>query len=113
MRVGDEIVVTPGELVAGGAALARVDGLPIFIVNVYPGDVARVRISEVKKGFARAELMAIETPSPLRRAAPCPVAEECGGCDWTALRLDAPGSAQRRILPGRAPRVGRATPIPG
>src|ERR1041384_3580269 len=107
MRVGDEIVVTPGELVAGGAALARVDGLPIFIVNVYPGDVARVRISEVKKGFARAELMAIETPSPLRRAAPCPIAEECGGCDWTALRLDAQLAAKKRILTESLRRIGK------
>src|ERR1041384_1601149 len=112
MRVGDEIVVTPGELVAGGAALARVDGLPIFIVNVYPGDVARVRISEVKKGFSRAELMAIETPSPLRRAAPWPIAEECGGCDWTALRLDAQLKAKERILRESLRRIGKFSSIP-
>src|ERR1043166_1598746 len=98
MRVGDEITIEPAELVAGGEALARVDGFPIFAGNVYPGDVARVRLVEVKKGFARAELLRIERPSPLRRAAPCPIAEECGGCDWTALRLDAQLSAKRRIL---------------
>ena len=112
MRVGDEIVVTPSELVAGGAALARVDGLPIFVVNVYPGDVSRVRISEVKKGFARAELVAIEAPSPLRRAAPCPIAEECGGCDWTALRLDAQLQAKVRILRESLRRIGKFSSVP-
>jgi len=112
MHVGDEIVITPAELVAGGAALARVDGLPIFVVNVYPGDVARVRISEMKKGFARAELIAIETPSPLRRAAPCPIAEECGGCDWTALRLDAQLKAKERILRESLRRIGKFSSIP-
>src|SRR3954464_10145240 len=51
MHAGDEITITPTELVAGGAAIARVDGFPIFATNVYPGDVAVVRLLEVKKGF--------------------------------------------------------------
>src|SRR2546423_12014199 len=98
MQIGDEVTVEPTELVAGGEALARIDGFPIFTGNVYPGDVACVRLVEVKKGFARGELVRVERASPLRRAAPCPVAEECGGCDWTALRLDAQPSAKPRIL---------------
>jgi len=102
--------MTPTELVAGGAALAKVNGFPIFAVNVYPGDVARVRIVEVKKGFARAELVKIERPSPLRRVAPCPIAEECGGCDWTALRLDAQLRAKERILIESLRRIGKIDP---
>ncbi len=41
---GDELTIRPTELVAGGEALARVDGFPIFAANVYPGDVAVVRL---------------------------------------------------------------------
>src|ERR1043166_4977537 len=96
MRVGDEITIEPAELVAGGEALARVDGFPIFAGNVYPGDVARVLLTEVKKGFARAELVRIERPSPLRRAAPCPIAEECGGGGWAAVRVHAAASSKGR-----------------
>jgi len=112
MRIGDEITVEPGELVAGGEALARVGGLPLFVGDIYPGDVARVRVTEVKKGFARAELVRVEQASPLRRAAPCPIAEECGGCDWTALRLDAQLSAKRRILTESLRRVGKLFDMP-
>ena len=68
MNVGDEITITPTELVAGGEAIARVDGFPIFATNVYPGDVAVVRLLEVKKGFAHADLVRVVEPSPLRRA---------------------------------------------
>jgi len=107
MQIGDEVTVEPMELVAGGEALARIDGFPIFTGNVYPGDVARVRLIEVKKGFARAELVRVERASPLRRAAPCPAAEECGGCDWTALRLDAQLSAKQRILTESLRRIGK------
>src|SRR5213082_2582682 len=82
-------------------------GFPIFVTNVYPGDVARVRLTEVKKGFARADIIEVMRPSALRRAAPCPIAEECGGCDWTALRLDAQLAAKKRILTESLRRIGK------
>ena len=110
MRAGDEITVAPAELVAGGAALAKIDGFPIFVTNVYPGDVAVVRLLEVKKGFARADLVRLVEPSPFRRAMPCPVANECGGCDWTALRLDKQLEAKKRILTESLRRVGKIDP---
>jgi tRNA/tmRNA/rRNA uracil-C5-methylase (TrmA/RlmC/RlmD family) len=106
-QIGDEITIEPHELVAGGAALAKVDGFPIFAANLYPGDVAVVRFIEVKKGFARADLVRVVSPSPLRRAAPCPIAGECGGCDWTELRLDAQLEAKRRILSESLRRIGK------
>jgi tRNA/tmRNA/rRNA uracil-C5-methylase (TrmA/RlmC/RlmD family) len=112
VRPGDEITIEPAELVAGGAALARVDGFPIFATNVFPGDVARVRLLEVKKGFARADLIEIVRPSALRRAAPCPIADECGGCDWTALRLDAQLRAKERILRESLRRIGKIYDAP-
>lgn len=107
MNAGEIITIAPSELVAGGDALSRVDGFPIFAANVYPGDVARARLSEVKKGFAKAELVELLTPSPWRRVAPCPVADECGGCDWTALRLDKQLEAKRRILLESLRRIGK------
>ena len=107
MNVGDEITIEPQELVAGGDALARIDGFPIFASNVYPGDVAIVRLTEVKKGFGRAELVRMVTPSPLRRVAPCPITDECGGCNWTALRLDAQLRAKERILRESLRRIGK------
>jgi tRNA/tmRNA/rRNA uracil-C5-methylase (TrmA/RlmC/RlmD family) len=110
MNAGDEITITPTELVAGGAAIARVDGFPIFATNVYPGDVAVVRLLEVKKGFAHADLVRIIEPSALRRAMPCPVANECGGCDWTALRLDKQLEAKQRILTESLRRIGKIDP---
>ncbi len=110
MKIGDEVTIEIGELVAGGAAIARVDGFPIFAENVYPGDVAVLRLYEVKKGFARGELVRLVSVSPLRRSEPCPIADECGGCDWTALRLDAQLLAKERILRESLRRIGKLDP---
>ena len=107
MREGELLTITPTELVAGGDALAKIDGFPIFAANVFPGDVARVQLYEVKKGFAKADLVELVTPGPWRRAMPCPVANECGGCDWTALRLDKQLEAKRRILMESLRRIGK------
>lgn len=104
------MVVGAAELVAGGAALARVDGLPLFITGLYPGDEALVRITEVKRGFARAEPVQLRRASPMRRLEPCPVEGECGGCDWTALRLDHQLAAKQRILTESLRRVGKMDP---
>ena len=111
-QIGDQLTIEPQELVAGGAALARVDGYPIFAINVFPGDKALVRLFEVKKGFARAELVELIEPSPFRRLQPCPIANECGGCDWTALRLDKQLEAKRRILSESLRRIGKINEHP-
>lgn len=107
MKIGDEITISASELVAGGDALARVDGFPVFASNVFPGDVAVVRLYEVKKGFAKADMVRLVQLSPWRRAEPCPIAHECGGCDWTALRLDKQLEAKRRILTESLRRIGK------
>lgn len=107
MKPGDILTIEPAELVAGGDALAKIDGFPIFAANVFPGDVARVQVYEVKKGFAKADLVELVTPGPSRRTMPCPVANECGGCDWTALRLDRQLEAKRRILSESLRRIGK------
>jgi tRNA/tmRNA/rRNA uracil-C5-methylase (TrmA/RlmC/RlmD family) len=106
-QIGDEITIEPTELVAGGAALARVNGFPIFATNLFPGDIAVVRLRDVKKGFAHADLVRLITPGALRRAHPCSIAGECGGCDWTVLRLDAQLAAKRRILMESLRRIGK------
>jgi len=105
--MGDMVELAADVLVAGGDALCRAEGYPIFVPGLFPGDVAEVRIVEVRKGFARGEVSALRTPSPSRRTSPCPVANECGGCDWAELRLDAQLDAKRRILSDSLRRTGR------
>ncbi len=115
VKRGELIEVTAEKLVAGGDSIARVAGFPLFIPALYPGDRAEVEITEVKKGFGRAEVIRLIVPSLRRRAEPCPIADECGGCDWTSLRLDHQLEAKREILHDSLQRIGKlaANDIPG
>jgi len=108
--VNDRVVVEPVDLVAGGASISKIQGFAVFTHGIYPGDEARVVIREVKKNHANAEVEELLRPGPLRRTLPCPVASECGGCDWTSLRLDYQLAFKQKILTDSLARIGRFDP---
>jgi tRNA/tmRNA/rRNA uracil-C5-methylase (TrmA/RlmC/RlmD family) len=107
---GDRLELTPDALVAGGEAICRIDGFPLFVPRIYPGDRALVEVVEVKKGYGRGDVVELLAPSADRRRDPCPVAGECGGCDWAELRLDAQLEAKRGILADSLRRTGKFDP---
>ncbi|HUP23622.1 MAG TPA: RsmD family RNA methyltransferase [Thermoanaerobaculia bacterium] len=69
------------KLVQGGDGLARLEGVPILVARTAPGDLVRIRISERRVGWARAEVDELLESGPGRRPPPCPVFDRCGGCD--------------------------------
>ena len=52
--------------VYGGAFLARAKGKAVFVPLTLPGEEARVRMVEEKRGYALAEAEEIVTASPTR-----------------------------------------------
>ncbi len=82
---GDIIEVTTERLTYGGEAIARHQGLAIFIQLAAPGEHLRVRIVERKKNFARGVIEQILKPSPNRRTPPCQYFGDCGGCQLQHL----------------------------
>ncbi|MCK4502516.1 MAG: class I SAM-dependent RNA methyltransferase [Desulfuromonadales bacterium] len=77
--------LTVETLVNGGAGLARHDGRVVFIAHAAVGDVVSCRITKVKKKFLVAEITEILQPAIVRRQPECPVAGDCGGCQWQHL----------------------------
>jgi 23S rRNA (uracil1939-C5)-methyltransferase len=68
--------------VYGGNFLARDDGKAIFVPLVLPGEQARVRTVEEKRGYATAEAEEVLAASPERIAPRCPHFGPCGGCQY-------------------------------
>ncbi len=79
------VEVAVEKLVAGGDGLARWEGLPVFVPRSAPGDRLRVRITESRRDYCRAEIVEVLTPGPGRRTPPCPYFDACGGCDLQHL----------------------------
>jgi 23S rRNA (uracil1939-C5)-methyltransferase len=68
--------------VYGGSFLARDQGKAVFVPLTLPGEQARIRIVEEKRGYASAEVTEIVAPAPERVVPECRHFGACGGCDY-------------------------------
>ncbi|HWU41885.1 MAG TPA: TRAM domain-containing protein [Bdellovibrio sp.] len=82
MTSSSQIKVKIEKMAIGGAGVARHDGLVIFVDQAAPDDELLIELTTKKKNFAEARIIEILKPGPSRRAAPCPYASVCGGCNW-------------------------------
>jgi len=80
----------------GGICVARApDGRVVFVRHALPGEVVRVKVTEERRSYLRADAVEILTASSARVVPPCPWAGpgRCGGCDWQHADL----AEQRRL----------------
>lgn len=69
------------DLAHGGDGVARAEnGMAVFISLTLPGDLVKAKIVKIKKDYAFAQLIDVLEAGPGRTKAPCPVYNECGGC---------------------------------
>ena len=70
---------------AHGEGVGHLNGYTVFVEGALPKEQVRVRLIEVKKRYARAQLLSIEPRSPDRLESPCRLFGRCGGCQLTHL----------------------------
>jgi 23S rRNA (uracil1939-C5)-methyltransferase len=85
---GDRLTVTIERLAYGGNGVAHPQGFTIFVPRTVPGDRAAIRITDVRRRYARAMPEKIEEPSPDRIEPACRYFEKCGGCHYQHIRTD-------------------------
>jgi 23S rRNA (uracil1939-C5)-methyltransferase len=95
-------------IAAGGDGVARADGLVVFVPRAAPGDRAAVAF-EPKGRFARAQLLELLEPSPVRVEPRCRhyVDDRCGGCQLQHVGYDAQLAVKSRIVADALERIGR------
>ncbi|NYF57712.1 class I SAM-dependent RNA methyltransferase [Micromonospora purpureochromogenes] len=83
LEEAERVELTVGAVAPGGHCVARVDGQVVFVRHALPGERVVAEITELHKGFARADAVEVLTASPDRVEQPCPYAKpgRCGGCD--------------------------------
>jgi tRNA/tmRNA/rRNA uracil-C5-methylase (TrmA/RlmC/RlmD family) len=99
----------------GGEAVGRLaDGRAVFVPYTIPGERVRIRVTEARRRFARAELVEVLEPSPDRVEAPCPHfgPGRCGGCAWQHLRPEAQAELKARLVREQLAHLGGLTDVP-
>ncbi|WP_239674987.1 class I SAM-dependent RNA methyltransferase [Natronosporangium hydrolyticum] len=81
--VGERITLSVGAPAHGGHCISRVDGRVIFVRHALPGEQVVAEITEVRRGYLRADAVEVLIGSAERVTPPCPYAHPggCGGCD--------------------------------
>ncbi len=92
----------------GGEAMGRLeDGRAVFVSFGLPGETVRARLTEQKKGFARAVLLEVLKPSPDRIPAKCVHFGVCGGCHYQALPYPQQLKLKEKVLRDQLMRIGK------
>ncbi|MCS6925280.1 MAG: TRAM domain-containing protein [Candidatus Binatia bacterium] len=100
------LTVTIDRLAYGGAGIGRVHGKVLFVPGTVPGDEVEVSVTEEKRRFAVARLLAVRRPSPVRRLPPCPYVPRCGGCCWQQVEYATQLAAKEAVVREQMRRIG-------
>jgi 23S rRNA (uracil1939-C5)-methyltransferase len=94
----------------GGAFLARDEGKAVFVPLALPGEQARVRIVEEKRGYATAEIEELVSSAPERVKPDCPHFGPCGGCQYQHVGYDTQLQIKQAVVRETLERGG--VPVP-
>jgi len=111
LELGSVLPLRIDALAAGGDGIGRHEDLAIFVPLTAPGDLARVRVHQVRERFARAHLLSIEEPGKRREPA-CPYFARCGGCSWLHVPEATQTEARIRILRDALQRIAKRSDLP-
>jgi len=111
LKRGDELGAVIEDLAVEGKSVARIDGFVVFVRGGVPGDTVRMRVRTVKRNFAEADLIALETPSPRRVEPRCRYFGTCGGCTWQNIAYSSQLEFKRRHVADTLERLGGFAPL--
>ena len=80
IRRGAQLEVEVEDLAFGGRAIARVEGLVVFVEGALPGDRVLATVYRRKRQYAEARAEQILRPATTRREPRCSHVAICGGC---------------------------------
>ena len=112
---GDRVELTVGAPAHGGHCVARIGGphgRVVFVRHALPGERVTAEITELHRGYLRADAVEIHEASPDRVTPPCPYARPgaCGGCDLQHASGDAQLRWKAAVVREQLTRLAGLTP---
>lgn len=103
----------------GGFVVGRADGKVVFVTGGLPGERVVVEITDRGRKFDRGRVVDVLEPADGRVVPPCPIAGECGGCDWQHADQETQLDLKTAVVAEQLDRLagvtweGRVRPVPG
>ncbi|MGG4343699.1 23S rRNA (uracil(1939)-C(5))-methyltransferase RlmD [Paenibacillus lautus] len=103
----DEVVTDIIGMNHDGEGVGRADGYTLFVQGALPGEKARVKVLKTKKQYGYAKLLELVEQSPNRIAAPCPIYDQCGGCQLQHMSYAGQLEWKRQLVVDNLERIGK------
>ena len=108
----DRLNVYVEDLTHDGSGVAKVDGYPLFIPGVLPGEEADIQVTKPMKKYGFAKLVKVTKASPDRVEPPCHVFWDCGGCQLQHLSYEAQLVQKQKTVRDVMERIGKLPNVP-
>ncbi|VEI05866.1 23S rRNA (uracil(1939)-C(5))-methyltransferase RlmD [Kurthia zopfii] len=107
VKKNDRITVLIEDLTHDGAGVAKVDGYPLFVQGGLPNETAEIHVLKTLKNYGFAKIAKIVEPSPDRVQAPCPVFDQCGGCQLQHFSYEGQLKWKQKMVENAMKRLGK------
>ncbi len=101
----ENVLIT--DVAAEGKAIAKVDGLTVFVPFVVPGDIVDVQLTKKKSSYAEGKAIRFDSFSENRTEAFCSHFGVCGGCKWQILPYDEQLKFKHKQVTDNLQRIGK------
>ena len=95
------------EMADEGKAMAKHEGMVVFIDKAVPGDIVDVYVKKKKKSYIEAEVTVVKKPSSLRVEPFCEHFGTCGGCKWQYLDYESQLTFKEKQVKDALERIGK------
>jgi len=109
----DEVMLDIIGMTHEGEGVGRVEGYTLFVHGALPGEKVRARVLKTKKQYGYAKLLNIVEASSDRIGPPCPIYDQCGGCQLQHMDYTAQLAWKRQLVVDNLERIGKLTVASG
>ncbi|WP_342575256.1 23S rRNA (uracil(1939)-C(5))-methyltransferase RlmD [Paenibacillus sp. FSL M8-0142] len=103
----DEVILEIIGMTHDGEGVGRVEGFTLFVQGALPGEKVRAKVLKTKKQYGYAKLLELVERSQHRIAPPCPIYDQCGGCQLQHMDYTAQLEWKRQLVIDNLERIGK------
>ena len=101
----ENVLIT--DVAAEGKAIAKIDGMAVFVPFVVPGDIVDIQLTRKRKSYAEGRAVRFEKYSETRATPFCEHFGVCGGCKWQNLPYEEQLRFKHKQVMDNLERIGK------
>ena len=95
---GRTVTVTAKKIGINGEGIAYLEGKPVFVDQLLPGETAEIVLLDSQPRYAKGQVVKRLNDSPQRVKPQCPVQGRCSGCPLMILKPEAQLQVKRELV---------------